>query len=191
MANTGYKQATVVYKISTPGDQPLDINGGLCSVSGLKQAIGLLEGTPNPNPNKYEVEFYFMKGATVEDSPTVEYNPSFCPVGYIRVTPNRLVFDPTNISAIVTLESSAPWVLFTSLNIATVSIKKGRGGRYYITIQRTGTVGQGEFIFKNLLTGQTATIYVINVVTKPWVLDTGAWNMLGFWYNNSIWKYNP
>jgi len=71
----------------------------------------------------------------------------------------------------------------------TIDYNSGSAGTYEITITRTDNVGQGYFIFRNEATLETATIYVINVITKPWVLDTGTWNNLGFWYNNGIWKH--
>lgn len=80
MSNTGYKKATVAYKTDTEGC-PLDINGQLCSVSGLLQAIALRQGFPNPNPVLYAVELYFTAG--VEGTPTESVDLTVCPVGVV------------------------------------------------------------------------------------------------------------
>lgn len=191
MANTGYKQSIIAYKVSKPGGEPLDVDGNLTRISGKKQAIALLTGQVNPNPNRYEVEFYYDKNGVLTGNPTISRDVVSCPVGYITVSPNRIVLDPDTPIIKVTLESSSTWRLIQQQNTATVDYISGSAGRYEISISRTGNVGQGYFIFRNEATLETATIYVINVISKPWVLDTGAWNMLGFWYNNGIWKYNP
>jgi hypothetical protein len=77
MANTGYKKATIAYKIDTDG-RALDVNGQLCSVSGRKQAIALRQGFFNPNPALYEVEKYFTTGLDGEPTETVDLTT--CPV---------------------------------------------------------------------------------------------------------------
>lgn len=191
MANTGNKQAIIAYKVSKPGGEPLDVDGNLTRISGKKQAIALLTGHVNPNPTRYEVEFYYSKNGAVSGNPTITRDIVSCPVGYIRVSPNRIVLDPATPIIKITLESSSTWRLIQQQNTASVDYISGTAGTYEITITRTGNVGQGYFIFRNEATLETATIYVINVITKPWVLDTGTWDMLGFWYNNGIWKYNP
>lgn len=191
MANTGNKQAIIAYKVSKPGGEPLDIDGNLTRISGKKQAIALLTGHVNPNPNRYEVEFYYSKNGAVSGNPTITRDVVSCPVGYIRVTPNRIVLDPATPIIKITLESSSTWRLIQQQNTAAVDYASGAAGTYEITITRTDNVGQNYFIFRNEATLEMATLYVINVISKPWVLDTGTWNMLGFWYNNGIWKYNP
>lgn len=81
MANTGIKQATVAYKVSRYSGEALDINGNPTRLSGLKQAIALLTGFPNPNPALYEVELYYTALNTVEGNPTTKYDISACPIG--------------------------------------------------------------------------------------------------------------
>lgn len=191
MANTGNKQAIIAYKVSKPGGEPLDVDGILTRISGKKQAIALLTGQINPNPNRYEVEFYYNKNETLTGNPSVSRDVVSCPVGYITVSPNRIVLDPDMPTIKVTLESSSTWRLIQQQNTATIDFTSGSAGTYEMTITRTGNIGQGYFIFRNEATLETATLYIINVISKPWVLDTGTWNMLGFWYNNGIWKYNP
>lgn len=189
MANTGYKQATIAYK-TTPDGRPVDVDGRLTSVSGKRQAIALLIGRSNPNPALYEVEFYFNPSQTIQGQPTITYDVSACPVGYIRVMPTSLILDPANPSSTFELESTATWYLESYPNaIATIDYTNGSAGTYNITITKTNTVGQGPFIFKNIATNQTAVLWVSNVLSRPWVLDTGTWNMLGFWYDNGIWQF--
>lgn len=78
MSNTGYKKATIAYKTDTEG-RALDINGQLCSVSGLRQAIALRQGFYNPSPALYEVEAYFTAG--VGGQPTESVDLVACPIG--------------------------------------------------------------------------------------------------------------
>lgn len=78
MSNTGYKKATVAYKTDTEG-RALDINGQLCSVSGLRQAIALREGFFNPNATLYEVETYFTAGLDGRATESVDLD--VCPIG--------------------------------------------------------------------------------------------------------------
>lgn len=188
MANTGYKQATIAFKVSKPEGLPLDIDGELTSVSGRRQAIALLTGTINPNPALYEVELYFIQGAPVQGAPTTAYDATTCPVGYIAVNPSfvTLLDDPVTF----TLESSGAWILESfPPGIATIDYTSGGAGIFTITLTKTATLGQGPYVFKALGTNQTAEIWVANVDATPWLLDTGEWNMLGFWFDNGIWNF--
>ena len=360
MANTGYKQATIAYKVSKPNGEPLDINGELTRVSGKKQAIALLEGQINPDPIRYEVERYFTRQEIIGANPTITYNVTSCPVGFIRIIPRRVILDnitrygqyngyssktklatryninsvgdyfeirtrfpsytytrdlsllgsdntPTNYNlfsyaagqgvvirdnsgnwitfdkimtvdeladwhtyridltaegwrlsmdgeiikatakadnlfinnignayvssfalcdvayltihtsdegdfynntlasysgsagvidrsdndtATVYLESSSSWELISGPDIATLSLSRGAAGRYMLTLRRTEILGHGTYIFRNNATQELATLYVMNVNSKPWVLENATWNMLGFWYDNGKWKFN-
>lgn len=189
MANTGYKQAVIAYKVSKPGGEPLDVNGQLTSVSGRKQAIALLTGRVNPNPALYEVEFYYDKDGTITGNPTITYDVVSCPVGYIRVNPSRLILEEPAVSATFTLESSSSWRLINGpTGFISIDYTSGCAGAY--VIKATGVaIGQGYFTFRNDATLQTATVYIANVSGRPWVLETGSWNMLGFWYNDGVWNY--
>lgn len=80
MKNTGYQQAVMAKKVSYPGNFPLDVDGDLCSDSGKKQAILLLEGEDNPSPGSYEVEGTFKYGDIIEGYDTRVYNPEACPI---------------------------------------------------------------------------------------------------------------
>lgn len=191
MSKTGFKQATIAYSVSSPGGEPLDVEGVLTRISGKKQAIALLTGTVNPNPKKYEVAFYFDKEGAVTGNPTVIRDVVSCPFGRITLSLERVVLSPDVPSVKVILESTNAWKLTSKQNTALVDYTSGAAGRYELTISRTGTVGQGFFTFRNEATLETVTLYVINVNSKPWILDTGRWNMLGFWYSNSKWKFNP
>lgn len=190
MANTGYKQAIIAYKVSRPGGEPLDVDGNLTRISGKKQAIALLTGHVNPNPNRNEVEFYYDKSGIVTGNPTVSRDVVSCPVGYITIIPNRLVLEPDITMAKVTLSCSSSWRLISAPNIVTLDYTSGGAGSYEITITRTDNIGQGNFIFRNEATLEIVNLYVINIITKPWILETGNWNSLSFWYDNGIWKYN-
>lgn len=189
MANTGYKQATIAYKVSKPGGEPLDVYGQLTRMSGRKQAIALLTGHVNPDFSKYEIEFYYDKDGTITGNPTITYDVVSCPVGYIRVNPIRLILEEPAVSAMFILECSNDWRLISGpINYIDIDYKMGSAGQY--TIKATGlAIGDGYFTFQNIATLQTAIIYIANVSGRPWVLEDGTWNMLGFWYNDGIWNY--
>lgn len=189
MANTGYKQATIAYKVSKPGGEPLDVNGQLTSVSGRKQAIALLQGHINPDTSKYEVEYYYDKDGTITGNPTITYDIQSCPIGYIRVNPVRLILEYPTVSASFVLESSNTWRLIGGpTEHISIDYTAGSAGVYTISVSGI-SYGGGYFIFRNEATLQTATIYIVFVSGRPWVLEEGTWNMLGFWYNNGIWNY--
>lgn len=96
MANTGYKQATVAYKVSKPGGEPLDIDGELISVSGKKQAIAVLQGYTNPDPNKYEIERYFDVREMIAGRETVIYDSTSCPIEVNPIYPDKYEDLPKN-----------------------------------------------------------------------------------------------
>lgn len=83
MANTGYKQATIAYKVSTADGSPVDINGSLISVSGRRQAIALLTGYTNPDETLYEVEQTFSAGDSISGNSTRNYDTDSCPITVI------------------------------------------------------------------------------------------------------------
>lgn len=189
MANTGYKQATIAYKVSKPGGEPLDVDGNLTRVSGKKPAIALLEGQINPDPSLYEVEFYYDRKGTITGNPTITYDVQTCPVGYIKVVPSRIILDLDTPDATFTLESSNSWRLISGPSVAVIDYTEGSAGTYPITISRTEAIGQGYFIFRNEATFKTVQIFVVNVTARTWVLENGIWDMLGFWFNDGIWNY--
>lgn len=189
MAVTGYKQATVAYKVSRSGGEPLDVNGILTRISGRKQAIAVLEGYPNPDPIKYEVEFYYDKNGIVSGNPTISLDIQSCPIGYIRVNPTRLILEEPAVNATFTLECSNDWRLISGpTDYIGLDYTAGSAGQY--TIRATGiAVGDGYFTFQDIATLQTTILYVANISGRPWILETGYWNNLGFWYTGGIWNY--
>lgn len=191
MANTGIKQAVIAYKVRKPDGQPLDINGDPISESGLKQAIALLVGRVNPNPILYEVEFYFDEFGIVTGNPTTVFDALMCSIGFIAINPDRIILDPTTPTATFILASSDAWELETlGAPFVNFDITEGDAGTYIITATRTATLGQGAFVFRNIVTNDRANLYVINVEDRTvWILDTGFWNNLGFYFNNASWNF--
>lgn len=187
MANTGILQATIAYKTTTDG-LPVDVDGNLTSVSGKRQAIALLVGKTNPNPSAYEVEYYFNKGGFVEGNPTAMANLGACPVYYIRANVSRIVLDPANPTAEVTIFSSNPWVLSAGSN-AEVTPVSGGDGATVVTFTKNTTTGDEWYIFTNAVSLQTARVRLISVNSRDWILESGSWNNLGFWFANGIWNY--
>lgn len=187
---TGIKQTTIAYKVSRPGGVPLDVYGVPISVSGRRQAIALLEGRPNPNPALYEIETFFNVGDYITGNPTQAYDPVQCPVGYMFISPSMLVLSPDNPERVFTLFSTNPWSFVSGPDIATILPTSGANGAYSITATRTGILGQGPFIFQNNVTLETVNIYIVNTNNPAlWILDTGEWNMMGFWFRDAIWNY--
>lgn len=189
MANTGKLQATVAYKVRKGTDIPLDINGDPISESGKKQAIALLYGRPNPNPLLFEVETYFNDDGFISGNPTTEFAPDVCPVGFLRLSASYIVLSPDDPAAIVKLNSSGAWVS-SATAYASIVPASGIAGEFDLMLTRTATLGQQEIVFTNIETGNTATLYLVNVLDPNlWILEDGTWNMLGFWFNNGIWNY--
>lgn len=77
----GIKQATIFYKVAEGSREPLDVNNVPTSESGNKQAILLMEGFGNPDPDKYEVEGYFLPGDVVRGVPSTTRDDEQCPPG--------------------------------------------------------------------------------------------------------------
>lgn len=189
MANNGIKQATIAYKVRASDGAALDINGDPISESGRKQAIAVLMGTANPDPDLYEIEAQFISDGSIAGTPTTQLSPDCFP-GYLTVSPANIILDPNNASATVTINSSGNWVMLESATaIATPSAISGPAGETEITLIRTAVIGQGRFAFKNEVSGQIVQIWVINVVDRDWILETGEWNMLGFWFDNGLWNF--
>lgn len=187
MTNTGFKQATVVYKVRAYDSTPLDINGVPIAESGRLQAIALLTGVPNPNAALYEVELIYAPEAIVYGTPTVIYDNINCIIGYLTATPAAISLTPVNTSAVIVINSSDPWTLASyPTGIFTVDITSGAAGTTNVTITRTGTLGQGAFIFQNV--AQVAQVYAYNADNAVWVLATGFWNDNGVWIDTSIWN---
>jgi len=190
MANTGYKQATIAYLVTKQTGEPLDINGVLTSTSGLKQAIALLEGTANPNPALYEVMGYFTADGILAGEPTTQYAPEDCPTGLITASPIRIVLHPDNPTAEIRIDSAGSWHYVGPDAFVSFDITSGDGGTFYITATRTGTEGQGFVVFQNNDSGEETRVYIINVNDiTVWILDTGFWNDLGFWFAGGVWNY--
>lgn len=189
MANTGYKQATIAYKVSKPDGEPLDVDGNLTRLSGKRQAIALLTGHSNPDPSKYEVELYYDKGDTITGNPTITRDVTACPVGlFIRLSTNRIILGVPSKSDTFILESSNDWQLISGPNnYIDIDYKAGSAGIY--TITATGVaIGDGYFTFQNLVSRQTVTIYIANIPGFRWILETGKWDNLGVWLPGEIWK---
>lgn len=190
MANTGYKQAGVAYKVDATTGEPLDIDGNRISKSGKKQAIVLLQGRINPDPNKYEVQGYFTKGELIGGEPSKIWDPAECPIGVIFVTPARVVAAPASAPFEITLFSSGDWSLSASNPLASFSQTAGSEGFNYITVSPNVNEGQHDYIFTNTGTGTVAIFRLILTNDSDlWILANGTWNNLGFWINSATWNY--
>lgn len=167
MSNTGYKQATIAYFVSKPSNEPLDVDGNFTRLSGKKQAIRLLEGFTNPNPNAYEVTAYFKAGDTLDGNPTRVYDTNACPVeatGYITATPATITLDEAVPTHIITVDSSHNWEVANAVpSDVTLSILNGTAGVTSVTVTRSDTATDNDFsiVFLNTTTNDTASVRVL------------------------------
>lgn len=192
MANSGYLQAVVVYKVRAADNAPLDTDGNPITIDGVptgrKQAIAILAGAVNPNPALYDVQFTYSPDGAIDGVPTVEQSDN-CPTGFIFASFPRVILQTSDPEYTTVITSSGAWTLTQGLPYVTVTPAAGGRGTTAVKLTRTATLGQGVIIFTNTITGQTAQIKVINVDVKEWILEDGTWNNLGFWFNNSLWNY--
>lgn len=117
------------------------------------------------------------------------FETSFKTGRYIRVIPTRMVIEkPVNQLSFI-LESSNGWKLISGVP-QFVELDQTEGNAGDFLIRATGIKLGGEYItFQNEVTGETATVYIVNVDGRPWILEDGTWNELGFWYNTGLWNY--
>lgn len=189
MANTGYKQATVAYVISPLTGEPLDVNGVPTRVSGRRQAIYILAGTENPDSLVYEIKDYFQPRGFVMGVPTY-VNDGTCAAGFITVTPVRLLLGPSEPSGTLTVSSSDLWRILPPLpEFVTFDMLDGPAGQSQVNAEISQIEGQGYVYFENLETGDIVRVYISNLTDRVWILETGNWNMQGFWFNDAIWNY--
>lgn len=189
MANTGYAQATIAYKVSRFNGAPLDVNGVPTSVSGRRQAIALLTGATNPDPAMYEVERYFGPRENITGNPTLTQSEDCAPAGLFTVTPSTLLLGPDNPQDVITVTSPSDWYIQAVPPFVSFSTTSGGAGVTVITASATATEGLGYVTFVNAATGETAQVYISNFAVRDWILDTGNWNMAGFWYDNEVWNF--
>lgn len=189
MANTGYRQAYIAYKVDAVTGEPLDVDGNLTAESGKLQAILLLVGYTNPDPALYEVQGYFSAKQELNGGPTYIFDPENCPIGRIFVSPNRFIL-PLSGEQDFVLYSSENWELVAPAEYVEISQTSGGSGYSYLKITGLGEQGQEYVYFRNVSTGETARLYVV-VTDNPdeWILTTGFWNNSAFWKNTGIWNY--
>lgn len=188
MIQTGLKQATIAYRVAAPSGEPLDINGQLISISGRKQAIALLTGTPNPNPALYEVQEYFNSGGLIGGEITVVGSPD-CPPSFFSITPASILLSPTNLTAVLTVVCSGGWALLSAIGPSITLSKTSGTGNATITVTRTATAGEGDLIFKAVGIATTIKIHYVNAEADAWILETGLWRNYKLWKNDGLWIY--
>ncbi|NDW19796.1 hypothetical protein D0T53_12890 [Dysgonomonas sp. 216] len=187
---TGYEIASYVTKETADGE-PVDIAGNLCSESGQKQAIRLLNGFSNPNIQKYIAEATYQPYTDyIEGVSVLRYNPQKCAVSDISsiwLDKSQIIFSDTNTTEAVILNSIGAWSLISETDIATCTPSAGEAGTATLTFTRGETSNPVFFIFKNIDTNQTTQISIVNNNLTEWVLKDGEWNNNGYWLINGIW----
>lgn len=154
MRNTGYKQARIAKKVTSLGHLPLNEDGEIIdqiapsveNADRRKQAILLLKGEDNPDPERYKVVGYFEVGQQIGyykngkisgNTDTRVYQPQSCPpstLSFIRVKPSVIELDVNAPGKEVTIESSHAWMISympESLNASSLS---GNSGTTTITL---------------------------------------------------------
>jgi hypothetical protein len=186
---TGYKLANYAVKETEDG-QALDITGKLCSQSGCKQAVYLLEGTSNPDPDNYEIKDEYgsdakdIEGISIIKRDFVQCAPYFA--DSITIPLRQLIFDDeSNVTVILT--SLHQWQLTASSNIASCLPVQGKAGRITLVFSKTNSEGIANYRFKNQVTQQAVTLNVINKENVEWVLKNGEWNETGVWLLSGVW----
>jgi hypothetical protein len=186
---TGYKLANYAVK-ETRNGQALDVNGKLCSRSGRKQAIYLLERTSNPNSDKYEIEDEYSSDAKdIEGISIIARDIEQCAPYFadsITIPLRQLIFDDES-NVTVMLTSLHQWQLTASSNIAACLPVQGKAGRTALVFSKTNSEGIANYRFKNQVTQQTVTLNIINKENVEWVLKNGEWNENGVWLLSGVW----
>ena len=184
---TGLAQTLVMYKIDAFFGLPLDVDSVPIIVSGRRQAIAILQGASNPDAAAYEIERVFDAGDTVDGVPSTMLHPD-CAAGFLTVTPDPITLNAAQPTVQVTVISSAPWQISSVPTFLSFDVTNGATGVTVITASATASEGQGFIVFSNT-DGATQTIYAYNLETLPWVLETGFWDMEGFWYDDGVWNF--
>lgn len=168
--NTGYQQAVYAAKTDPATGRPLDKNGWLCSISGNKQAIMLLEKKQNPDPARYEVVGWFKETEEVYGHPTMVFNTAACPLptsGFIRLSVTSLKFTDSVKTAKVTVSSSGDWTLQSAPSSVTVNKTSGIEGDTELTFTSKGVSGADNLVFTND-TNESATLSIkVTIVGFP------------------------
>lgn len=184
--NTGTFQYRYMLKVSAINGGALDVNNVLCSVSKKQQAVLVLQDSPIIAG--YEIEGYYIKGATVGGVPTFEFNPVVCPIKIddsISISETQ-IFIEIGGTKNVDLVSSSPWKVDNpNSSIASLNFLNGFAGTYPIRV--TG-ISNGVYNFDifNMETNERVSLSVV-VGSIEWVFKNGTWNVNGYWLLGKHW----
>ena len=173
--NTGYQVATYALKETIDKGEALDINGELCFISGLKQAIVILEGKSNPDLSKYvsegtyTIDSILKGGNVVKKLNYMECRPEI--TGSITATPNLITLTRNVITKNVTIYSQHDWKMIQASDKATCNLNEGGAGDSIAKFNRTTNYGNGTFKFKNTYTQEEIDVNVQNLVLQSTGMD--------------------
>lgn len=173
--NTGYQVATYAVKQTIDKGEALDINGDLCSISGKKQAIMILQGKSNPDSSKYESEGTFTPDSVLKGGNVVkklnymECRPEI--TGSITATPNLIILTRNVRTKNVTINSQHDWKLIQASDKATCNTNEGGAGSYTVRFDRNTNYGNGTFKFKNTYTQEEIDVKVQNLILQSTGID--------------------
>lgn len=192
----GFQIASYAIK-TTLKNQPVDINGNLCSESGLPQVIQLLKGFRVPTGN-FTVEKYYNDDTThIQGYSIIRYNPGLCPPDsneYLYTDPQQIIFDNDTNKVQITLISSHAWQIQIPGNPIGLPDKiSGKAGKFKIKYTSTGSKGMADHIISN---GKRKLQLNISNTDTPieWVLlktseNDWAWSENGLWIEKETWNY--
>lgn len=173
--NTGYQVATYALKETIDKGEALDINGELCSISGKKQAIVVLQGKSNPDSSKYESEGTFTPDSVLKGGNVVkklnymECRPEI--TGSITATPNLITLTRNVRTKNVTIYSQHDWKMIQASDKATCNLNEGGAGDNIAKFDRNTNYGNGTFKFKNTYTQEEIDVKVQNLVLQSTGMD--------------------
>ena len=168
--NTGYQIATYAVKETTDKGEALDVDGNLCSVSGKKQAVVILEGKSNPDSSKYVSEGTFTPDSVLKGGNVVKkLNYMECRpliTGSITANPNLITLTRKATSKNVTIYSQHDWRMIQASDKATCNLNEGGAGDSIAKFDRTYNFGNGTYKFKNTYTQEEIDVNIQNLTLQ-------------------------
>lgn len=174
--NTGYQVATYAVKETTDKGEPLDVNGELCFISGMKQAVVLLEGKSNPDSTKYVSEGTYTPDSVLKGGNVVkklnymECRPEIA--GSITVNPDLVTLTRIVKSKDVEIYSQHDWKMTQASDKATcLNANEGGAGSTIAKFERNTNYGNGTYKYQNTYTQEVVDVNIQNLILSNTGID--------------------